>query len=251
MKPSEVITNYQSLFDNLDNTFRFDRGIVSVSDIAQQFYCEKEVHLKYEYPQEPTEEMLIGSGAHEKITTLAEKVSTEEAIKDALRKRKKAICIYEFGVGWLYKSVPILGRVDEVWFNSGKVELAIERKFSNSLVDYPSYHVQARLYCLSLEGMGFDITSTNYRIMIFRRSCAECPKLVLRACPIFYSGRDYYKCDEGETKIYNRQFNKSVAINDLDWALDYWLGLREPKPCNNSAKCRPCRQKSHCDSVSS
>lgn len=246
-KAKKILERYQAIFDNPQNTLRFDRGIVSISDIGQQFYCEKEVHLKYEYPLEPTNEMTTGKEAHESVTTLAEKVTKEDAIENALG--KKPVCIYEFGVGWNYKNVPIIGRVDEVWFNSGNVELVVERKFSNSLTDYLTHHVQARLYCLALEEMGFDTSSTNYQIQVFKRSCFECPDLTLKVCKIFEPHRKSYRCDDGETKIFIRNFNKDTATDDLDWALDYWLKRREAIPSKNPAKCRACQQKINCESA--
>lgn len=249
-KAIELLKQYEAIFDDLatsNNKFRFGRGMVSISDVAQQYYCEKALHLNYEHPLEPTEGMMDGVEGHENITTLAIPVTREEAIRDALKKRKKAICIYEFGVGWKYKDVPILGRADEVWFRGGHVDLIAERKFTDALRPYRTYHVQARLYCLGLGEMGFDTSSTNYSIMVFKRDCFDCPNLVLRSCPIFTHNQTSFQCDRAEVMTFTYPFSRDDAIAELDWALNYWLGLRDAIPSKNHAKCRVCRQKSRCE----
>ena len=63
---------------------RFGRKLVSISSIAQQYYCEKALELDYKHPSPPTESMKKGSKGHESITALAEPVSPEVAIQDDL-----------------------------------------------------------------------------------------------------------------------------------------------------------------------
>lgn len=250
LKAKNILDQYQAVFDALQdskNELRFGRGAVSISAIAQQYFCEKELELDYEHPQEPTREMVAGRDGHETITTLAVPVTKEEAIKDAIKKRQKAICIYEFGVAWNYKGVPILGRVDEVWFRSGYVDLITERKFTNSLHPYRSHHIQARQYCLGLDGLGFDTSSTVYDIMTFKRECYNCIKLIDRSCPIFKRDRDEYKCKHGEVKVFSHPFSKEQAIEELEWSLGFWLKQREAIPSRNPAKCNACRQRNNCE----
>ena len=133
---SEIQKKYQSAFEGVPKgkgNLRFGRNIVSVSLIAKQYYCEKALDLDFKHPAPPTQIMQKGKEGHESVTALAEPVTKEEAVADAVKKREKPICIYEFGVAWKYKGVPIIGHIDEVWFRGGGVDLVVERKFSNSL----------------------------------------------------------------------------------------------------------------------
>ncbi len=194
--------------------------------------------------------MQMGKEGHDSITALAKPVSTEMAIKDAVAKREKPVCIYEFGVAWKYKDTPIIGFIDEAWFRGGDVDLVVERKFSDSLRVYSGYHIQAQLYCLGLGEMGFNNSSAEYKIMVFKRKCYECPKLAENVCPILVPELevDSYQCENGRVHGYLYPFNRGKIIKDLDWALDFWTKKRETIPTKNAVKCRSCRHKEICES---
>ncbi|MFC2032957.1 hypothetical protein ACFLUB_00290 [Chloroflexota bacterium] len=209
--------------------------MVRVSDISAQYYCEKKLELKEEIPMPPTRRMQEGESGHEAITTLAEPITKEEAIQDALRTREKPVCMYEFKIGLKYKDIPIIGLVDEAWFKDGAVELLIERKFNNILSVYSPYHVQAQLYCLGLSEMGFDASNTEYGIMVFKPQCYNCEKLVDLSCQIFKDSSSF-SCDKGAAKTFVYPFNKERTLEDLDWALEYWKGERNAKPTANPQK---------------
>jgi hypothetical protein len=138
--------------------------------------------------------------------------------------------------------------VDEAWFRGGNVDLVVERKFSNTLSVYSPYHVQAQLYCLGLGEMGFNNESTGYRIIVLKRSCHECKMLLDRSCPIFHLDRTDFSCEIGEAKAFTYPFDKERIINDLDWALGFWLNKRQAIPTKNPAKCRVCEYSGMCKS---
>jgi hypothetical protein len=204
---SEITGKYQAIFDSLPKgkgNLRFGRNIVSVSLIAKQYYCEKTLELDFEHPAPPTEIMQKGKEGHDSVTALAEPVAKEKAVADAVKKREKPVCIYEFGVAWKHEGVPIIGHVDEAWFRGGGVDLVVERKFSDSLQVYSGYHIQAQLYCLGLGEMGFNNSSAEYNIMVFKRKCYECPKLAENTCPILVPELeiDSYQCENGRVHSY-------------------------------------------------
>jgi CRISPR/Cas system-associated exonuclease Cas4 (RecB family) len=246
----DILSRYRSLYDNLPakrgGHLRFGNSLLRVSDIASQYYCEKKLQLRYEYPLPPTQRMIDGEAGHEAVTSLAEPLTREEAIEAAVEEREKPICLYEFNIGWKHKDVPIIGKVDEAWFRGGNVDLVVERKFSNSLKVYNPYHIQAQLYCLGLGEMGFNNGNTKYRIMVFKRSCYECHKLVDNSCPIFELGRAQFQCDMGVTRAYLYVFDKTTITRDLDWALEYWLCQRDAIPSQNKAKCKACEYNEIC-----
>ncbi len=243
---NDILGKYEAVLDSLPEgkgSLRFGRKAVKISDVAQQYYCEKALELRYEHPLPPTERMQKGEVGHESATTLATPISQEESIKEALEKREKPLCIYEFGIAWEHSGVPILGFVDEAWFKGGDVDLVVERKFSNSLNVYSPYHVQAQLYCLGLGEMGFNNLDTQYKITVLKRQCYDCSELT--SCQgLFQSG---YKCDKGECISFTYPFDRVKIIKDLDWAVNFWLGKREAVPTKVKAKCRACQYKGLCE----
>ena len=240
----KILKEYYSLYDNLPNKgdghLRFGYSLLRVSDIASQYYCEKKVELRQEHPLPPNQRMIYGEAGHEAVTSWAEPLTKEEAIEAAVEEIEVPLCLYEFSICWKYKDVSIIGKVDEAWFRGGNVDLVVERKFSDSLRVYNPYHIQAQLYCLGLGEMGFDNSNTKHRIMVFRRSCYECDKLVYSFCPIFELGRAKFRCDKGVTRAYLYAFDKSTITKDLDWAFGYWLYQRDAVPTKNKAKCKAC-----------
>jgi hypothetical protein len=249
MKIEETILDrYNQILDAIPTgkgKLKFGRNTIRISDIAQQYYCEKALELKYEHPLPRTQRMIDGESGHESITSKAEPISREESVKEALVKREKPICIYEFGIAWKHKDIPILGLVDEAWFREGNVELVLERKFSNSLKVYSPYHIQAQLYCLGLGEMGFNNLETQYRIMVHKRQCYDCPELVSGSCEGL--SQSIYKCDRGECMSFSYPFNKRGISSDLEWAMDFWFGKREAIPTKVQAKCKYCQHKGFCE----
>jgi hypothetical protein len=247
-----ILSKYDAVFNNLPEKgkghLRFGRSMVSISNIAAQFYCEQKLDLASEHPVAPTEQMQKGIEAHEAAATLGMAVSKEEAVKDAMAEREEAIFICEFKIALIHNSVPIIGMVDEAWFRGGNVGLVVERKFSNTLTVYNPYHVQAQLYCLGLGEMGFNISSTMYKIMIFKLSCRQCDKLLDRTCPIFVLDGGKINCGQGEVVEHIYPMNKARIRQDLDWALDFWLNKRQAIPTKVQAKCRACEYSGMCDS---
>lgn len=246
---NKILMEYQAVIGRLSEgkgNLRFGRRAVKISDVAQQYYCEKALELRYEHPLPPTERMQKGEAGHENITALAEPISREESIKEALEKREKPLCMYEFGVAWKHSGIPIIGYVDEAWFRGGNVDLVVERKFSNSLNVYSPYHVQAQLYCLGLGEMGFNNSETQYKITVLKRQCYDCSELTSGSCNGL--SQSVYKCDKGECISFTYPFDRVKVIKDLDWAIDFWLDKREAVPTRVQAKCRACAYKNLCGS---
>jgi hypothetical protein len=245
----KILDKYQEVMNRVfesKGTLRFGRNAISISSIAQQYYCEKAVELNHAHPLPPTKKMQQGEKGHENIISAAEPVSKEECFKEALAAREKPVCIYELGIAWEHKGIPVIGLVDEAWFREGDVEMVVERKFSNNLKVYSSYHVQAQLYCLGLGEMGFNNTDTLYRIMVFKRACTDCPKLEDRSCDIFTNIRSY-QCNNGESIMYTYEFEKQDILKDLDWAVDFWQDKRDAIPTKVKAKCKVCQHKGLCE----
>ena len=65
----EILRKYDEVFNNLPRkgkgNLRFGRSIVSVSNIAEQYYCEQKLDLESEHPVPPTEQMIKEEEGHE------------------------------------------------------------------------------------------------------------------------------------------------------------------------------------------
>ncbi len=249
----EILAKYDNLFENLPDqgkgNLKFGRSLVSISAISGQYYCEKKLEMENDHPLPPSKRMMEGEAGHEAATSFAEPVSKEEGIALAVQERGEALPLFEFSIGWKHNGIPIIGRIDEAWFRGGNVDLVVERKFSNRPKVYRDHHLQAQLYCLGLREMGFDTDSTDYRIMLLKRSCRDCEKLIKRSCPIFSVDRTGFHCDIGETIAFTYPFKEEEIVKDLDWALRFWLNERKAIPTKNRAKCRVCEYTNICDSA--
>ncbi|MFC2008475.1 hypothetical protein ACFLUT_00260 [Chloroflexota bacterium] len=230
-----------------ESLLRFGRRTVAVSAIAQQFYCEMALHLSILRPMRPTREMQSGTAGHEAVAALGVPMTHEESIAQAIVEREKPLCIYEFRIGWEHNGVPIVGFVDEAWFQGGAVEMVAERKFSRSLGIYAPYHIQAGLYCLGLGEMGFDTGHAQYCVTVFRRECHDCEKLGEGICPLQSGETSSYECERGAGVRECFPFGGEKTTSDLEWALDYWTYEREPEPDPGPRKCRACRWRAHCE----
>lgn len=250
-RAEEILNHYKAFDDALAKTrvnLRFGLSQVKVSDIAHQYYCEKALELDYEQPVEQTEEMQNGEEGHEKIVSSMVPVTREEAVTDAYRERREPIPLSAFPVKWYHNGIPIVGKTDRVFFKAGAVPIVEEQKFSGRLAIYRSYHVQAKVYCLGLAMVGFDTSTTKYRICVFLHSCRPCDKLADWSCPIFRLDRTEYHCDRGAAIADIYDYEEADAVKDIDWALDYWLSKREAIPTKSRSKCQACNRKEQCSS---
>ena len=60
----EILRKYDEVFNNLprkgEGNLKFGRSMVSISGIAEQYYCEQKLDLESEFPLPPTEQMIKG-----------------------------------------------------------------------------------------------------------------------------------------------------------------------------------------------
>jgi len=246
----DILCRYRQVYRESresDSLLRYGRRTVAVSTIAQQFYCEKAVQFSIEQPRAPTSEMLSGIAGHEAVAALGVAMTAEQAVVEAVAAREKALCIYEFRIGWRHSGVTVLGFVDEAWFRGGSVDLVAERKFSGSLTIHTPYHIQAALYCLGLGEMGFDTEHSRYRISVFKRECHDCSLLKSGACRGTSAEAESFTCEQGACVSEVFPFHRESTSSSLDWALEFWTGEREAEPTTHPARCRSCRFRRACE----
>ena len=50
-----------------------------------------------------------------------------------------------------------------------------------------------------------------------------------------------------EANVYVHKYLRDDAVPNVEWALDYWRGLRTATPTKNQNKCRLCEYREDCD----
>lgn len=236
-----------------EGNLKFNRKSIKVSDIANQFYCEKKVELGYIHDTLRTEEMKIGKEAHEKLIERSKGVKLKEIWKNIYTKPHYWLAEFPFLVK--YKNIFLIGKPDLVYFMNGIPAIIYEFKFSKSQRPYRSYHVQAQIYGILLGEMKFKTTSLSYAIIIIPpemrnniKLMKELPKRILQSFileKLCKKEKSLLTIDN--IKIFINKFNPEQAERDLNWALEFWREERIAIPTSKIYKCKKCEHKTKCD----
>ena len=240
-----ILSELRQGLQEQNRKLRFNKSFVIASDVASQFYCEKKVEMQYLLGRVETEAMSIGTAAHEKLTEDSVKVKRQELWQKIYGPQQ--VFALEMFLLAKYNEVLLAGKPDSVLFASGFPLVVFEYKFSQSSVDYPSYHVQAETYGVLLENMGFDTSKLFYAIVVAdpktkgSRQLRQFVVLSLKA----------YGLKEGafsvpDAKIYVVKFNREIANKNLNWALAFWENSRKAQLTDNPNKCLRCKYKTDC-----
>jgi len=138
---------------------------------------------------------------------------------------------------------------------------------------YRDHAVQAKLYALLLDEMGFNCLKTLLYVVGVNRKArdkADKTKLNELLClltvilekrgGVIHAKREVVrrvaeKIDDknlaglvasGNLSIFWFPYDRNDALKDLAWAKDYWLERREPQPTKNPNKCKTCEYAQNC-----
>jgi len=253
--------------DAKDRTFRHGLTCLWPSEIADQFYCEYKVHLKRLHPEVQIElpSVELGEASHTALVSQAEPVTPAEIDQSIRAGKKLAIC--EWVLDGCFQGVRIRGRPDFFAFEGKKALLLLDFKFSSAKRPFRDHEMQAEVYALLVESMGFSSEELYLAIAILPGAghmarpgeTAKIGGAELRS----FAGAGtlhtiYEQCQqrrktllsspisqtivEGDNwKTFLFRYDREKATKDLSWALKYWLHEREPKPeKRNERKCRAC-----------
>lgn len=246
------LENFDSMLKELrlrrgvqDGRLRFDRATVSVSDIAEQYYCEKKLEMEYLHGEIETEAKTMGTEAHEKLIEDALEIK-REALWKKIYGKEPVLAVEMFILG-KYQDVFLAGQPDAVMFYKGRPIIIFEFKFSRSGIAYPSHHVQAQTYGLILENMGFDTTRLFYAIVVADPKTKGDPELQRKAIDaIFKKGFEESILSIDDTIIHFCKFYLFEAQESLQWAIDFWKQKRAATPTTNLNKCSKCEYQNQC-----
>lgn len=259
-------------------SLRHGSPFVFVSDISEQFYCEKKVELTYKLGKVETQAMQEGTKLHEEITKM-EKATLERIIEGIAN---APLFSARFPLIAEIEGLPVCGVPDAMGFFAGTAYLVLELKTFEARIFrlHSNRAVQAKIYGLLLDEMGFDCSKLLLYIVGVRRGIsAEVSGSMLmqllfaltltsdlhNLSKTIYISKDrinalakdkrlakLFRLDKSSVKefadltsaghlsIFCFPYSRDDALEVLRWAKGYWLGSREAVPTRKPEKCRVC-----------
>jgi CRISPR/Cas system-associated exonuclease Cas4 (RecB family) len=228
-----------------EGELRFNRHFIIASDIADQYFCEKKVEMRYFHGEVVTEDKIIGTEAHEKLLEDSEQVERRE-LWQRMHGEKPVLALELFLLA-KYKGIVLAGKPDGVMFQRGHPLVVFEYKFSKSTIAYRTHHVQAETYGILLRNMGFDTRGLFYAVVMADPKARHDKSLkqdVVQA--VGKNGPKEAVLNIRNAVIYVQKFDEEDAEKDLDWAIEFWRDAKEPIVTSNPNKCRSCEYKVEC-----
>lgn len=225
---------------------RFDRSFIVVSDVAEQYYCEKKVEMQYLHGEVETEAKLLGALAHEKLREKSIKIDVKNLWKEIFG--IKPIIAQELPLFAKYKDLILAGSPDSVLFYRGLPWIVFEFKFSSLGRPFNSHHVQVATYCILLKEMGFNTDNLYYAIIIANPKAKDDKEFKKKVVNMtLEKGLENPVLVIENARIYLYKFNPTKAEQDLDWAKEFWEKKREAVPTKNLNKCKSCEYNKECE----
>ncbi|RLG71568.1 MAG: hypothetical protein DRO23_11760 [Thermoprotei archaeon] len=232
----------------LSNSTKYRHGvsIVPVSSIAEQYYCEVKVDLKYRIGDIPTSEKEIGEELHNALLP-AKKVSWKKIVEGIKSGQTVVVSFPLFGI---VDNFILGGQPDAIVFSRGRPVLLVELKTTRGRVNvvWKDEVVQAQLYALLLDLIGFDCSALNMVIVKLKRDQPLTVmekkgflENIIKACSI----GSLIKI-KGKLAIRKIKYSKERALDYVRWAREYWLNMRNPIPTRNKKKCAVCEYRKYC-----
>lgn len=234
---------------------------VSVSTLANQFYCEMQVHLARSHSlRTESAALAAGTAGHAALEADAEEISAAEI--DRAIAAGEELELVEMPLSAEVNNVRIVGRADRVHLKGKQALLVLEFKFSARREIFPSHVVQVEAYGRMLEANGYGIDSLLHCVAVLPRgqkvsdalaheiamAALETARLGLSAADP-RSPRGYPDPLRGlatrriETEAYGLwvfRHSRPRTERNLGWALGYWSQSRPPVGTPSRGKCRAC-----------
>lgn len=231
---------------------RFNRPYLIVSDIASQFYSEAKLELEYIFGKIRTIEQKQGKKLHELMVEQATEINYEDLFKEI--EETEEITILETSFFMKYQDSIIAGKPDVIVFRRGIPILLLEYKFSKYTRTFQNQKVQAQVYCQILKEMDFNTDLLYYGIIIAPRKLSKesekvrnIPRRLLKNLKLSdLIQKNSLTLNFGAINVFLYKFNSEKAIKNLDWAIQYWKGERQPEPLDLLKECESHGYKEEC-----
>jgi hypothetical protein len=136
------------------------------------------------------------------------------------------------------EGVPVAGVPDILVFEGGRPAEVVELKTVERIPFSPwrDHLVQAQVYGLLLDCMGFDCSTLKLSILYVRRGWELLPLLSL--AHKFENLREQLEEKyPNDLRTFTFGYSRAGAEGVVHWALSYWRGERDPVPTRNPSKC--------------
>ena len=235
---------------------RFNRSYITVSELAQQLYCEYKIDLAHREGKIETEEKVIGTQIHEEVFR-GRRVSIEDIVQLVL---ERETLLFTMPLALVYRGVPIVGIPDALLAERGLISAVIELKTTSRWLSkvFPCEYFQANLYAYMLRKWG--LTSSDCKVIIVKLSRKNVDLTLSNRERILSSVlskiRRVIELSCSEYFVVYRRRNLSIHCYDVDdvtverfleWALGYWKGTRPIAVPSTRSKCMRCEYKHLCE----
>lgn len=234
---------------------------VSVSTLANQFYCEMQVHLARTHTlRTESAELAAGAAGHAAFEAEAQEISAEEIQKSITA--GEPLELVEMPLSAEVHGVRVVGRADRIHLTGRRARMVVEFKFSSRRELFPSHVVQVEAYGRMLEADGFRTDGLVHAVAVLPRGrevtdglAAEIAERAEAAAaqglsaadarpptgaPDPLQGLTVRRVEEDAFGLWVFRHSRARAERDLSWALAYWTGRRAPEGTRSRGKCRAC-----------
>jgi len=176
-------------------------------------------------------------------------------------RRDETLILLEYSLQGNYKGLPLIGCADALRCKGRRVSRIIDYKVTNTPRLFPSHQAQLRLYGYLLEQAGYDITDLTLVCVFIPSSQQEWIARLSPANTERFLNRVWSAADKIITRkpidkfsAYGQvlvkrgikvtlgvfPYKEEKVIEELDFAVSYWLGKRAPIPTKQAGKCARC-----------
>jgi len=222
--------------------FRHGIHFIPASSIAEQYYCEQKVEMSYTVGDIETEAKVEGKTIHDALLQM-KKTTLENLVMNI---KTKDSYTARFTILARFSGLILAGKPDAIVFERGRPTFIIELKTTGGDVSrlWRDEKVQARVYGLILDQMGFDCSRLKLVIVKQRRNRylmdEEYRKRFLSRIVLTLLRKAKLIFPRDGICLHVLEYNRGEAVEDVEWVMDYWLSKREPIPTRNASKCRSC-----------
>lgn len=229
--------------------FRHGATMIGVSTIADQFYCEYKVENEFALGEVATEAKGEGTELHDELIPGVE-LTAKEFIRLVSGKKPSYAVLRVWG---MVGGLRLVGMPDHIVWSEGRplwlVELKTTKSDPKTLWD--DQIIQARIYGLLLDQMGFD--PSKLRIAVVRVKSLGLSddgrrQWARRVSDALMSGRIEELESEygGLMKLHVVTHDSGAAMESIAAKRDYWMSKREPTSSESVGKCRACEYNAVC-----
>jgi PD-(D/E)XK nuclease superfamily len=229
--------------------FRHGASFVSVSSIAEQYYCEYKLENEFALGEIPTETKESGTTLHDELMPM-ESISKEEFARLVERKEPSLAVLDVWGPSGGLK---VVGTPDHIVWSEGRPLWVVELKTTRGdpAPLWEDQENQVRIYGLLLERMGFDCSRMQLAVVRLKSgelSYEEKKDWIVKISGALLEGKTKWLEVRypGRMKVHLLRHEPAKAETAIASKAGYWLEQREPTPSSSVGKCRACEYNSSC-----